>query len=343
MPLSATKRLALQRDTNAARAEAHWRTAVAFREKYTEKCGGYLANVLAAAEAGHKQACYTLGKMLCDGHHSIVEQNYARARAMFKRAGDYGNGRALRWLGYLYQRALGGGTFDWHNAFRCYKRGARLGDVLCAFNAARAYLVGEGTPRDPAKAIELWTWCAERGDEEAKDCLARRYYTGTDVQQDKERALAYWRSCGPGFVRARVSMATARLLDDSTDWNDERQEDLRILREKADNFNMQALEGLAMCYRASKHVPRDDEAALRYMTLATCNNNPAACYVVSRMHELGIGTLPNATEAAHWRKQARAHSPAWCDANDPRWRRAMDIRLDFATPERRYDLRTRDP
>jgi hypothetical protein len=68
-----------------------------------------------------------------------------------------------------------GGTRQGHlrEALRRFEQAAMLGDSEGAWNAGWRYWLGEGTPRDPARALSWWRIAASAGHLRAKRELER--------------------------------------------------------------------------------------------------------------------------------------------------------------------------
>ncbi|HYV66426.1 MAG TPA: PDZ domain-containing protein, partial [Myxococcales bacterium] len=77
---------------------------------------------------------------------------------------------------------------DFEEAFRWYQKSADGGNLTALFFLAQAHRNGQGTPRDPAKAIELFERGAARGDWQAAHEIFMMYAAGEGVE--KNEALA---------------------------------------------------------------------------------------------------------------------------------------------------------
>lgn len=75
---------------------------------------------------------------------------------------------------------------------------------------ARCLLAGDGTPKDPARALALFARGAERGNPVCMHGLAAMHYQGVGVPQSTTEALKWWRKAADaGLVAAQIDLAGA--------------------------------------------------------------------------------------------------------------------------------------
>jgi TPR repeat protein len=84
---------------------------------------------------------------------------------------------------------------------------ARQGDPASQYTVARAYYLGEGVPRDYAKAAEWFRKAAERGDAKAQRLLATMLVQGQGVPADAAAAFAWFqKAAAQGDIIASANL-----------------------------------------------------------------------------------------------------------------------------------------
>ena len=126
---------------------------------------------LSAAEKGHAEAQFTLGKYYSHGCGFDVE-DVMHARIVSVEVVAKDKAKAVKW---------------WRKAAEQGHVGAmvRLGD--CCRN-------GDGMDPDPAEAVKWWQTASEQGDAEAQYKLGMCYEEGTGVEPDKAEAFKWYRT-----------------------------------------------------------------------------------------------------------------------------------------------------
>ena len=77
-------------------------------------------------------------------------------------------------------------------AFSLYKKAAELGFSTSQHNLALCYLNGNGTTKDPAKALYYWEKAALSGNQEAQKIVALLYFNGIGVSKNLVESYAYF-------------------------------------------------------------------------------------------------------------------------------------------------------
>lgn len=140
------------------------------------------------ARDGVPVADYNLGVMYLRGD---LPGGVAKALPRLQRAADAGFVTAMFDLGRLYEQGLATGRADLAAAHRWYLRAAEAGSVDAQLEAATAFYLGRGAPRDAAQAAHWYREAAKGGDVGAQYLIASMYEGGLGVERDL-RLARYW-------------------------------------------------------------------------------------------------------------------------------------------------------
>lgn len=113
---------------------------------------------LESAASVHNRARVSLATALLSPPHHLLQRHVPQAVQHLRRAADEGYADAQALLGFLYASGMAG------TALR----------------------------KDTGAAVLMWTFAAEAGSLYAKMALAYRYFTGTDVPEDCDKAAFYY-------------------------------------------------------------------------------------------------------------------------------------------------------
>lgn len=187
------------------------------------------------------------------------------------------------------------------------------------FQLARAYLRGEGVPKDPGKAFELMKAAADHGDAEAIGGLGYFYSIGLVVPKDDEQAMDWFRkgaekgsakaqlNYGNYLVDAKVpdyrEMTRAQMHEQGRQW----------IRKAADQGLPDA--GLTygrIFYFGDYGQPQDYQKALVYLKPAAESGIADAQNILGSIYQCGAGTPIDEVAAEHWYRKAalQGHSRA---------------------------------
>lgn len=132
---------------------------------------GALGKLKALAEAGHAQAQLYLAQ-LYDAGEAGLPQDPAEARRLTTLAAESGDVRAMHNLGVYYFRGEGGGK-DLPTAVSWFEKAAAAGVVESQYNLGLIYQSGSGAAKDLDKARTWFQRAADRGDDDARQALAK--------------------------------------------------------------------------------------------------------------------------------------------------------------------------
>jgi hypothetical protein len=129
---------------------------------------------LRAAEAGHAEAQYGLGRCFYQG--SGVPKNYAEAIIWFRRSAEQGHAKAQNHLGLCYDRI--NGITNLPEALKWYRKAAGQNVANAQRRLGYLYESGRGVPQDYAEAAKCYRQAAEQGNISAQVSLGALYANG---------------------------------------------------------------------------------------------------------------------------------------------------------------------
>ncbi|MBF9035993.1 hypothetical protein HKCCE2091_17225, partial [Rhodobacterales bacterium HKCCE2091] len=199
------------------------------------------------------------------------------ATAFYERAANAGLTAAHTRLGDRYMFPPRPARRDVGAAVEQYTIAAEAGDPPALTTMAFLHLLGEGVPRDPARALALMGQAADAGYHFAQFRLGQIYLAGQGIPEAEQAALGI-----PDFDRAADLLAAA-----------------------SDNGNTEATLRLAELYSGDvPGVPQDDAARFRWTRAAAEMGLPDAIARLGFLYERGIGTAPDPQAAARAYVQA---------------------------------------
>ncbi len=122
-----------------------------------------------AAEQGHAQAQYHLGR-LYDSGKGVIEDNQ-QAVNWYRKAAEQGLAQAQYHLGRMYDSGKGV-IEDNQQAVNWYRKAAEQGNANAQYHLSRMYATGEGVTKDNQEASNWLSKAAELGQTDAQSLLA---------------------------------------------------------------------------------------------------------------------------------------------------------------------------
>lgn len=179
---------------------------------------------------------------------------------------------------------------------------------LALYEAALAFLRGEGTARDPARAAAFYRIAAEAGNPKARSDLDIMFYPGRGVDRDPREALRLFEQAaadGDAIARYNAGLMRARGVGGAPDIAPAR----RLLEAAAAQDDRDAQIALARLLRATAS---DDEGRLAalywYEVAAACAGPDFPADARGELAELRQAVDP--ARAAAVRARARTFAPA---------------------------------
>ncbi len=241
--------------------------------------------------------CGRMGLFSLLGNPKI--QDPARAKAWFERAIASGNNFSYSTLGTMYWTGAGMKP-DPKKAMECFEKGAELGDVQSTSSLAMKYYVGNPVPQDFARALELAK--KVENEEEGADALtvhALCTFFGDGTPRDPKTANELFRKAAEKdqiFAVAWIELMKSAEIPE----NVEKTQFLELVRKAAEGGNRWAQVLMGEAYCSGWFVPVDFSEMMRWFRLAAEQGVAKMQFEVFANCTLGVGTEKNLPEAQKW-------------------------------------------
>lgn len=163
-----------------------------------------------AAEKGNKTGFYYVGVHLLQG--TGVQADVAEARKWLLRAAEEGVAGAMRCLGLIHLRGMGGEPVDVGVAETWFRRAAVKGDAESMILLADLHTTGKASVPNQAEAILWYVTASEKGNLRALTALGLAHLTGNGVPVDLDRAFSYFEQAADTHPEARFQLGLCYLL-----------------------------------------------------------------------------------------------------------------------------------
>lgn len=279
-----------------------------------DKAHEYYAKALSGfeqveSEKAWKYTEYRIGKMFAQGLGT--EQDYEMAAQWFELSAEKKYKYAQYSLGGLYYRGQGVEQ-DFHIAFLLYLKSAEQGFSYADYETAKMYRDGVGTEKDADKSNNHFKK-AFKGfdalkrsshDDKFQHRLGWMLKNGIGTQKDIVRAKVYFeKSAKMGNIFAGYSLAKLILAEENPD-QEELKNAILYMQKAADNVNEICKPirtfvqyALGKIYLEGKHIPKDINKAILYLTQSAEQENEWAAYQLGKLYLLGKD-VPKDTEKA---------------------------------------------
>ena len=187
------------------------------------------------------------------------------------------------------------------------QKAAETGAAEGQFQLGRAYLRGEGVPKDPKKAFELMKSAADQGYAEAIGGMGYFYSVGVAVPKDDNLAMEWFRKgAEKGSAKAQLNLGKVLLAKAGAASADAvRQEGLEWTRKAADQGLTEAeLSYGSMLYFGDRGVAKNEAEAADYLKRAAEAGDPNAQNMLGTMLEQGMGIPRDKAAAEQWFRKA---------------------------------------
>lgn len=192
---------------------------------------------------------------------------------------------------------------------------AERGEGDGRFQLARAYLHGNGVPKNPAKSLELMRVAAEQGHADAIGGIGYFYSNGITVEKNESEAASWFRKgAEKGSAKAQLNLANLLLAGKENGLPDGaaakspeemRAEGLQWLTKSANQDLPDAtLVYGSVLYFGEYGVARDYGKAAPYLKIAAESGSGEAQNTFGLMNQMGLGMNEDAKAAEIWFRKA---------------------------------------
>jgi len=251
------------------------------------------------AQKAWKYTEYRIGKMFAQGLGT--EQDYETAAQWFELSAEKKYKYAQYSLGGLYYRGQGVEQ-DFQSAFLLYLKSAEQSFPYADYEGAKMYRDGVGTEKDADKSNNHFKKAfngfealeKNSHDDKLQYRLGWMLQNGIGTQKDSARAKEYFeKSAKMGNIFAGYSLAKLILAEDNPN-REELKSAIQYLQKEADNENeickpirIFAQYALGKIYLEGKHIPKDINKAIIYLTQSAEQENEWAAYQLGKLYLLG--------------------------------------------------------
>ncbi len=232
-------------------------------------------------------------------------QDSGRALHWFRKAAEQGHAKAQQRLAKMYYNGEGV-TENKERAFYWYEKGVSVETAEQKFALADKYDRGLGDfPQDSGRALHWFRKAAEQGHAKAQQRLAKMYYNGEGVTENKERAF-YWYEKGVSVETAEQKFALADKYDRGLgDFPQDSGRALHWFRKAAEQGHAKAQQRLAKMYYNGEGVTENKETGFYWYEKSLVQTTKEGKFTLGEMYYWGIDYFPqNDGRALYWYREA---------------------------------------
>lgn len=258
-----------------------------------------------AEETGTPLAQYRYGRVLIEGRGG--PRDPMGAVAWLEKAVAQNHAEAATLLARIYlSNVPGGPERDPARAAELLTRAATRGDAAAQYLLGLLYQNGEGVARDGEAAFNWLLAAAEQQHPEAQTALAQLYLAAPEGERNVEEGLRWLREAASVGV-ADAQLRLAMLLDDPDSGATNRTEALDWFRRAAEQGAPLAQRMLGTRYLQGDGVEADPQEAFRWLTRAAEAGDAGAMTNLGYAFASGTGTAQDLGQAARWYNMAAEH------------------------------------
>lgn len=223
---------------------------------------------------------------------------------------ELGSVHAMTMLGALHLRGDAKGLpRDFDLAVPALQAAANKGfpdaQALLGFLHASG-IAGTALRKDIGAAVLMWTFAAEGGSTYAKMALGYRYFTGTDVAEDCEKASSYYKDVAREVVREareRFGILRGSLEDDDDN-------SMAQIRLPSPNTMLRG-DRKRLSESMVRHVRGESNDVIRYFRHAADRGDPKAQVMMGNLYDYGAADMPQDERRARdlYERAARGGRP----------------------------------
>lgn len=256
---------------------------------------------------------YYASTLLYDGEPT--EDDKRQAFKYMKRATELEPNDGTWWyeLGDMYHDGKGTAR-NFKNAFRCYERGAKFGEVECFKKLGEMYFNGEYVEENPVKAFDYIKKAAVADDVESMYDTGIMYREGYGVAKDDVKAFRWIKKAVDAEnLDAIYTLADMFLAGQGTRKNV--LEAINLFSKAAELGHTDAMVALGCIYYGGEEVPQDFQKAAQYFKKAADADNAEGMNRLGLMFFNGQGVGENFKMAFQYFENAAKRSNSTAMAN----------------------------
>ena len=224
------------------------------------------------------------------------------AAALYRAAAELGHSDAMFDLGRMSAGGRGIAP-DAALAVEWYRRAAEVGHLKAMVNLGGHLLDGTGVAQDQGQAAEWFRRAAEAGLAEVMNNLGRTYLYGLGVAKDPGQAAEWFGRAARGGVPGGM-VQFGVMLSDGVGIAQDRAQAYEWFRRAAGAGDSEGMYFLGTVLREGLGVGKDPAAGVAWTRRAAEQGYPEAMYSLSLALREGLGTEQDAVEAAKWQRSA---------------------------------------
>ena len=251
-----------------------------------------------AADAGHAEAQYTLGKMHRAGKG--VARNDAKALHYFQMAASQGHKKALTNVGVMYETGRGV-VKNPKNAAKYYAKAAKAGDAKAAFNLSVLYKSGAaGVEKNSESAAHFLRVAAENGSEKAQYNMGvQMLRSADDGDEDAKVEAEKWLEKAAENKAGKAHYTLGVVAEQKMQEGKISEEDVTArFKSAAENGHAPSMFVMGKRWLSGKGVPRKDPSkAAEYFRRGMDSGDAKSACNLGVMYEAGRGVRRSVKDA----------------------------------------------
>ena len=194
------------------------------------------------------------------------------------------------------------------------KAKGKAGDAEAIFELAKKYYNGDGVPEDKIKAVKLCQKAAELGNAKAQGKLGFCYIIGDGVPEDKSEAVKWWRKAAEqGDSGAQYDLGFCYYKGDGV--TKDMNEAVKWYRKAAEQGNADAQRNLGNCYYEGEGITKDMKETVKWWCKAAEQGDASAQLMLGYCYLKGEGVTKDMDEAVKWWRKAAEQGDARAQRN----------------------------
>ena len=244
------------------------------------------------------------------GKQKLASVQFQHAATALQQTQDPGS---MVQMAELFENGAVGGT-DLAKAMDLYSEAAERGDTAAQLNLGYMYLDGRGVEQSDEAAVRWFRESAEQGNVFAQNDMGILYLDGRGVEQSDTEAVAWFRKAAEqGNAAAQTNLGIMCRNGRGVKQSDT--EAVAWFRKAAEQGNAAAQTNLGFMYLNGRGVEQIDAEAVAWCRKAAEQGNATAQTNLGVMYANGRGVEQSDTEAVAWYRKAAEQGNALGQAN----------------------------